>query len=300
MDFNAYRGELAALVTAFSWTVGALAFTAAAKRLGSLPLNIIRLAIAWLMFVILESALRGLPLPTDAAAHNWLWLGLSGLVGFTIGDLCLFQAFILIGARLTMLVTALVPMMAAVMSWLALGEGLSALAIAGMALTTAGVAWVVLEERPAPPPHLGRNAASVGFLLALGASVCQAAGMVLSKQGLEDYDAFAGTQIRVTTGLVGFIVLVIVLRAWPRLKAGLAHRSGMGYATMGAFFGPFIGVGMSLVAVKYAPVGVAATIMAIVPVLIIPFVIVLYRERISPRAILGAVLAVAGVALLFV
>jgi hypothetical protein len=93
---------------------------------------------------------------------------------------------------------------------------------------------------------------------------------------------------------------VIVLRAWPRLKAGLAHRSGMGYATMGAFFGPFIGVGMSLVAVKYAPVGVAATIMAIVPVLIIPFVIVLYRERISPRAILGAVLAVAGVALLFV
>ena len=146
--FTDTRGELAALATAFSWTASALAFTAAAVRLGSLSLNIIRLALALAFFVALEWLLRGLPLPTDAAPHNWLWLSISGLIGFTLGDLCLFRAFVLIGPRRTMLIAALVPMVGAVISWVALDEGLSALAIAGMVLTMAGVAWVLLE-RPA-------------------------------------------------------------------------------------------------------------------------------------------------------
>ncbi len=293
-----YRGELAALATAGCWTVSALAFTAAANRFGSLALNIIRLGMAFLFFIVLGWAARGLPLPTDATAHNWLWLGISGLVGFTLGDLCLFRAFVLMGPRLTMLMMSLVPMIAALTSWAALGEGMTARGIGGMALTIAGVAWVVLERRPAELNQPAR-ASTAGILLALGAAAGQAAGLVLSKIGMEGYDPFASTQIRTTAGLAGFAVLFFVLRAWPRLASAVRNRAGMAYAALGACFGPFIGVSLSLMAVRYARVGVAATIMSIVPILIIPFMILIYKERVSVRAAAGAALAVAGVALLF-
>jgi drug/metabolite transporter (DMT)-like permease len=239
-------------------------------------------------------------LPVDASSHNWWWLGLSGLVGFTLGDLCLFRAFVLIGPRVALLTLSLVPMLAAVASWAALGEGLSTLAVAGMALTIGGVAWVVLERTPLEPGPAHR-ASTGGVLLAVGAAAGQAGGLVLSKIGLSDgYDAFAATQIRVMAGLVGFAAIFFVLRAWPRLIAAFSSRAGLGFAALGACFGPFLGVSFSLAAVKYTYVGVAATIISIVPVLVIPFILVIYKERISVRAVFGAIIAVAGVALLFV
>jgi drug/metabolite transporter (DMT)-like permease len=296
--FSSHPGELAALATAVAWTVSAMSFAAAAVRIGSLPLNVIRLAMALAFFVALEWIVRGLPLPTDATPHAWLWLSLSGLVGFTLGDLCLFRAFVVIGPRLTMLVVAVVPMVAAIVSWFALDEALSPLAIVGMALTVAGVVWVLMEREPSLPRTRPR-ATLGGVLLALGAAVCQAIGLVLSKAGVQNYDAFAATEVRVIAGLAGFVVLVVAVGAIPRLKAGLSHRGGLSYAALGAFFGPFLGVAMSMVAVKYAQVGVASAIISVVPVLIIPFVVIFRRERVSLRAVLGALLAVAGVTLLF-
>jgi len=295
-----YRGELAALATAGCWTVSALAFAAAANRVGSLALNLVRLAMACCFFIPFGWLVRGLPFPSDATSHNWFWLSLSGLVGFTLGDLCLFRAFILIGPRLTMLLMTLVPMIAAFLGWAALGEGMAASGLAGMALTVGGVAWVVMERRP---PGLnqgkGTSLSAAGLLLGLGAATGQAVGLVLSKIGMAGYDPFASTQVRTAAGLAGFVVLFFILRAWPRVAAAVRNRPGMGYAALGAGFGPFVGVSLSLMAVQYTRVGVAATIMSIVPVLIIPFVVLLHRERVSPRAVFGAVLAVAGVALLF-
>jgi len=294
-----HRGELAALATAACWTVSALAFTEAARRMGSLPLNVIRLAMALGLFVVFGGLVRGAALPLDASAHNWLWLGLSGLVGFTLGDLCLFRAFVLIGPRLTLLTLSLVPVLAAAASWGALGERLSLLSVAGMALVVGGVAWVILERKPLAAGAAGRVSAA-GILLALGAAAGQAVGLVLSKIGMSDgYDAFAATQIRTMAGLAGFVAALFIDRAWPRLVAAARSRPGMAYAALGACFGPFLGVTFSLVAVKYTYVGIAATIIALVPVLVIPVVIVVYRERVSLRAVLGAILALGGVALLY-
>jgi len=300
-----YRGELAALATAFCWTLSALAFTAAARRLGSVVLNLIRLLMAFVLLSVYGWAARGLPLPSDATAHNWFWLSLSGFVGFALGDLCLFRSLVLLGPRLTTLLMALAPPIAAVVGWLWLGEGMSVRGVAGMAMTVAGVAWVVLERRVPTagraPGALGppQSVSVAGVLLGLGGAVGQAVGLVLSKLGKAGYDAFAGTQIRIIAAAVGFAVLLTALRAWPRFLAALRHPGGMGYAALGSAFGPALGVALSLVAVEYARVGVAATLMAIVPVLIIPFVILVYREKVSLRAVAGAALAVAGIALLF-
>jgi drug/metabolite transporter (DMT)-like permease len=293
-------GELAALATALCWTASSLAFTAAAKRLGSLALNLIRLLIALALLTLANAVQRGLPLPTDATPEAWAWLSVSAAAGLVIGDMALFRAFVLIGARLSMLIMALSPPMTAVLGWIALGEELDPLDWLAMAVTLGGVAWVVLERSPPPKeeaPSLEKPMR--GYLFALLGAAGQSGGLVLSKVGMKDYDPVAATQIRVITGVAMYVVLFLALGWWGHVLRGLKHPSGMGYAALGAMAGPFLGITLSLVAIQRTQMGVAATIMSIVPVLIIPFVILINKEKVSARAALGAGVAVGGVALLW-
>jgi drug/metabolite transporter (DMT)-like permease len=279
--------------------VTALAFESAGKRIGSLAVNFIRLVMAVFFLAGAAWLMRGVALPTDATLHAWIWLSISGLIGFTIGDLCLFEAFVVIGSRRSMLLMSLVPPMTAVIGWAVMGEVLTLQEWTGMALTVGGVAWVISERQPARDGAATPGPAIGGLLLGLGGALGQAVGLVLSKYGMEDYSALAATQIRVFAGIVGFAVLFAFIGWWPRVWRGLRNREGMVGTTVGAFFGPFLGVTGSLLAVKYTQAGVAATIMAIVPVLIIPPAVVLYKEKVTLRAFVGAVAAVVGVGLLF-
>jgi drug/metabolite transporter (DMT)-like permease len=291
-------GELAALGTAVCWTTSSLAFSAAGRRIGSLSLNLVRLAMAFAFLVVACWIRRGLPLPTDATPRAWGWLLLSGTVGFVLGDLCLFRALLLVGPRIAMLIMSLAPPITAVLGWVWLGERLAWMDVVGMALTLSGIAWVVSEQRSdrgaAPAAH-----APAGIALALLGAIGQAVGLVLSKLGMGDYDPFAATQIRVIAGMAGFALLFFALRWWGRFFESLRHPSAMGFAALGAFAGPFLGVSLSLVAIQRTQTGIAATIMALVPVLIIPAVMVLHREQVSARAAFGALVAVAGVAVLW-
>jgi drug/metabolite transporter (DMT)-like permease len=293
-----HAGELAALATACCWTVSALAFQTAGRRVGSLPVNLIRLMMAVVLLGAFTWATRGAPLPMDASAHVWVWLSLSGLVGFTIGDLCLFRAFVLVGARISMLMMTLVPLFTTIFGFLVMHEVLTPKQFAGMALTIAGVSSVVLERR--------RNAGGQiehlpvgGVLLGLGGAVGQALGLVLAKYGMSGYDAFASTQIRVLAGIIGFSVVFTATGRWPRVLAALGDRRAMTSTGIGAFFGPFLGVSLSLLAVKYTEAGVAATLMSLTPVLIIPVAVIFCREHVAWPAAGGAAVAVCGSALLF-
>lgn len=293
-----HAGELAALATACCWTVSALAFQNAGRRVGSLPVNLIRLVMAVFLLGAFTWATRGTPLPTDASSHTWLWLGLSGLVGFTIGDLCLFRAFVLVGARISMLLMTLVPLFTTVLGFLVMGEVLTPMELAGMALTIAGVSSVVSERRRDASGRIERLPLA-GILLGLGGAVGQALGLVLAKFGMGSYNAFASTQIRVLVGLVGFAVVFTATGRWPRVRAALSDRKAMTSTGIGSFFGPFLGVSLSLLAVQYTEAGVAATLMALAPVLIIPVSIIFYREHVAWPAAVGAAVAVCGSALLF-
>ncbi len=302
-----HLGELAALGTACCWVGTALAFEAAGRRVGSLAVNLLRLVLALVPLGVVGWFWRGHPLPTDAPADAWLWLSVSGLVGFTFGDLCLFRAFVVLGSRLSTLMMSLAPPLAAAIGWLVLGEVLSGRDLVGMALTVAGVAWAVLERRRvAPPLRPGADPGTPpparllrGVLLGLGGAVGQGGGLVLSKLGMGSYNPFAATQIRVLAGLAGYVVLFFALGWWGRTRAALADRQALGLTAVGAFFGPFLGVSLSLVAVQLVPAGVAASLMAVTPVLIIPVVVLLGRERVGVGGVLGALLAVAGVGVLF-
>lgn len=290
-------GEFAALGTACCWAATAMAFESAGRRIGSLPVNLIRLVIGFCFLSLLVWITRGRPLPTDATTHAWLFLGLSGLVGFAFGDLCLFRAFVLIGSRLSVLIMSLVPPVTAILGWLVLGETLGARELLGMALTVAGVTWVVRERTPHADG--ARRPPATGVLLALGGALGQAGGLILSKIGIAGYDPFAANQIRVLAGIAGFSVMFTAFRVWPRVFDALRQPAAMSRTAFGAFFGPFLGVSLSLVAVAHAPAGVAATIMAMSPVILLPATRLRRHEEVSRRALLGALVAVAGTALLF-
>jgi drug/metabolite transporter (DMT)-like permease len=195
---------------------------------------------------------------------------------------------------------ALSPVLTAVIGWLVLGETLAGRDILGMSLTIGGIAWAVLERHPPEPGSEPEPRPSLsGLLLGIGGALGQAGGLVLSKLGMGDYNPVAATQVRVLAGIAGYVVMISVLRWWPQVVDSLRDRPAMRLASAGAFFGPFLGVSLSLFAVRHTVSGVAASIMALQPVLIIPLVVVLHRERVGPGGVVGALVAVAGVALLF-
>jgi drug/metabolite transporter (DMT)-like permease len=290
-------GQVAALGTALCWTLCALCFEYSCKKIGSLSVNVIKMYLAFMLFAIFSWIFRGIPLPSDASGFAWFWLSLSGVIGFVLGDLFLFKALTIIGARTSMLIMALVPPVTAVMGFFFLSETISMRHCLGMAFTIVGVAVVILTRENGSEklkhPIKGIIFAGIGM-------VGQAIGVVLSKHGMSDgYNPFAATQIRIIAGLVGFTLLMFYFKGWGRLLAGFKHASAMKMMTIGSIFGPFVGVYLSMLAFKYTTVGEASTIIAIVPVLIIPFSIILFKEKINLREIIGAMIAVAGTVIMF-
>jgi drug/metabolite transporter (DMT)-like permease len=291
-------GELAAVGTAVLWTFSTLAWTSAGKHFGATAVCFVRLLLACALLAGYGGLVRGSWWPSDATAEAWLVLGVSGVAGFFLADLLVFKAFLVIGPRLTLLLQSLTPPLAAHLSWLVLGERLGAWQWLAMGVTLAGVVWVVLE-RPngmADEHDLRRTAWGIA-LAVLGAGVA-AVALVLSKKGLGDYDAAEATFIRVLGGVAGFVVLITAGRRWPSVAAVASHRRAMALVVFGTVVGPFAGVILYMISLRHCPAGVVATIIATMPVLILPCVIVLYRENVSRRAIGGAVLSVVGVALL--
>ncbi len=296
MDIN--TGALAALATAFAWTVTALSFEYAGKRIGAFALNFLRLAVGCVFLGIYGLAVRGRFFPFDAPASAWIGLGASGLVGLVVGDLLLFQAFIDSGSRVSMLIYATSPAMTAILGFFILGERIAPAGIGGMALTLAGIALAVLGRgedggRNKKPAYLR------GILLAFGATAGQAAGLILGKSGAGNMDPFAGTQIRVTAGVLGFLVIMLLTRSFRGLGAALRDRKALASLSLGSFFGPFLGVSLSLLAVQKTSAGIASAVMSITPILIIPPAALILKEKVSIREISGSILAVAGVFVLF-
>ena len=300
---HAYTGQFAALLTAFLWMLSALCWTAAGERVGSLAVNVVRLMVALPLLVLLALLTGGPAMPWSASPETWLWLGLSGVCGFFLCDLFLFKAFLLIGPRLGMLFLSLAPPLTALIGWLMLDEHLSPTNWLGMALTLGGVLWVVAES-PAAPGDSGRRYVFTwrGGLAALAAAAAQAVAMVLAKRGLlpGDVSDVGATEIRLIAGLVCFLALVLALRRHGRVAAAFAQPRTMRIILLGALVGPVLGVTTMMMAVRRIPAGLAQTFLALSPVLIIPFMRLIYRERVGANAVAGALLACLGVALLFV
>lgn len=298
-------GELAAFGTAVCWTVSAIFFERATKRIGVLAVNFYKLCFATAFLAILAGATRGSIVPLDAPPAAWLYLSLSGVVGFVIADIFLFSAYALIGSRITMLFLALSPPLTSVLGFFFLGERVGAKSLAGMALIVVGISLATLGKADARAALAASGAsarrpgAGRGYLFAFLSSVGQSVGMVLTKLGLGDYSPVAGTQIRVMVGLVGFGLASLLWERGRNLGAALRNPGGLRATFGGAVFGPFIGVTLSLYAVQRAHAGVVSALMGLTPILIIPPMVVLFKQKVRAVEIAGAAMAVAGSVVFF-
>jgi len=296
---QSHLGELAALITAVCWTLTAIAFESAGKKVGSLAVNIIRLVIAFILLSIFTFFTRGIGLPIDASGPNWLWLLISGMIGFVIGDLFLFQAYVLIGSRISLLIMSAVPPITAITGFLLMGERITLLGMLGMFITIGGIALVILS-RSADEKKVKLAHPAKGLLFAFIGALGQSFGLVFSKLGMGDYNPFAATQIRIIAAFIGFSIVITVGKRWKEVFASFQNKIAMRNTVIGSFFGPFLGVSFSLLAVQHAATGIVSTITSISPILIIPASIMIFKEKVLPKEIIGALITLIGVALLFI
>lgn len=298
---SAYLGELAALVTSFLFALTSTQFTLAGRRVGSLVLNRTRLIVAFLLNIIAHLVLR-LPLPINIPSDRWFWLGLSGIIGLVIGDIFLFQAFVWIGPRLTMLMMSLAPILASVTAWLFLGETLTVGQIAGILVTVGGITWVILDHNgQAKVDSSSTRIFLLGILFGLGAATGQALGLITAKKGLYgDFPALSGTLVRMLVAMVTMWALTLIQRQVRFTFQQLSrNRKALWLILGGAITGPFLGVTFSLVAIQNTEVGVASTLMALPPVILLPISRIVFNEQFGWQAILGTLIAIFGVAMLF-
>jgi drug/metabolite transporter (DMT)-like permease len=294
-----HYGEAAALFTAFCWTITALSFERATKKVGSFAVNLIRIVIAIVFLSVLCFIKRGMILPIDADLHNWVWLAMSGLVGLTLGDYFLFRAYAMITSRKSQLVMTMVPVITIVFGWTLMNEKLTGTNALGIIVTMTGIVITLVKRNPDEPDTDRKNRLKGVFFAFLGA-VGQAFGLILSKIGMGNYDAFSSSQIRLFTALIGYILLITILKRWPLISIALKNAKALTSITIGSFFGPFLGISFSLIAIQNTNTGIASTIMSIVPILIIIPSVILYKQKITWREIIGSFVSVGGVALLFV
>ena len=302
-----YLGELISIGVAFSWTATALLSEFGSKRLGNLTLNVLRMSLTLLFSLVLFGVVTGNVLPGGASAEAIGWMLLSGIVGYVIGDFCLFQCYSIIGSRFGQLFMTLAPLSAALTAWVTLGQQMTRMSIVAMLVTLFGIGISVLGR--GEHHRVSLSLPLRGVLFATGAALCQGIGLVLSKIGMDHYVStdgmaewlvpFSANFYRCIAGIIGFSLLLYFRKGLAPLSQALHDRKGLSVAIATTIFGPFVGVGFSLMAVQYTAAGIASTLMAMTPIIILLPAHFIFHERITWRAIIGAVISVVGVSLFF-
>ncbi len=303
-------GASAAVFTSALWTINAILFTSAGKRIGAISVNAWRILFAVILLWATQILVFGKLFP-DATSEQWFWIGLSGIIGLGVGDFGLFASFVIIGTRRSVLMMSLSAIFASIAAFFLFDETLQMVAVVGIAVTLTGVIMVIIEdETKSDERKLSKKEKTWGIFLALVGAIGQGLGLAFLKKGMLLYPAADGlneamslavtsTLIRMMLGAVFVWVVVTIWGKLPEIKEALKDKKGMKYVTAGSFIGPFIGVTLSTLAAYLVEVGVAQTLLSLMPVFIIPVVWLLFKQRTSWRGVVGAFIAVAGVAILF-
>jgi drug/metabolite transporter (DMT)-like permease len=293
-----FQGEIAALLTAFCWAFNSIVFAQAGLRVGSGTVNHLRLWIAFSALSIIHLARFNTPFPFTIEGDRLFYLAVSGLIGLIIGDGLLFEAFVLIGARLSMLLMLLAPIFGALLAWLVLGETLQIIEILAILVTVGGIGWVVSEVKGPSRERLPKY--GLGILLGIGAAAGQAGGLLLSKIGMAGgYSAISASLVRIAAAAVVMGFIFWLRGKMPSERQKLKDRRAFLAILSGSLVGPVLGIILSLVAITHTHIGVASTLMSLSPVILIPVSGIIFKERVSLRAVLGTIIALIGAALLF-
>ena len=281
------------------WASGSNLFAAAGQRLGSVILNRLRLATAAVLLALTLTIARGSPWPTWASSTQIGWLGLSGLIGYLFGDSNYFRSLVILGPSRAALLSSLAPLFTAALAWPILGEHPGPLVLLGMALTLGGVAWVMIERERIEHVHV-EGSTRAGMIAGVLGAIGQAGGYVTSKLALRTgIDPLSATVVRIAAAAAGIWLIALAQRDARRTVAAFRDRGAMRFMLGGAALGPFLGVVLALFALQRIPAGVASSIIAFFPVLTILLAARFHGEKLTVRIMGGALVAVAGVVVLF-
>ncbi|MGE5435784.1 MAG: DMT family transporter [Syntrophothermus sp.] len=292
-----FVGEISALITAFLWSGTSIVFSYAAIRIGSMQLNINRLILAT---IFLFSTVMIFGLDYGLSSSQIMFLSISGIIGLVIGDSFLFQAYVHIGPRLGILLLSSSPALSAILAYFFLGEGLNIIAVLGIIITMMGIALVILqrEEKPTSKYKISRMGIFYGFMGALG----QAGGLIFAKFAFTEgpINGFVATFFRIFAATILMIPIGLAARKFTNpLKVYANEKKALVSTVIGTIIGPFLGITFSLIAIAHTKVGIASTLMSTMPIIMLPLVKVVYKEELSWQSIVGALIAVTGIALLF-
>lgn len=292
-----FLGEIFAILTALLWSATSIVFTEASVRVGSLYVNISRLILSvfYLAFTILIFGIE-----INLSSGQVINLIISGFAGLVIGDTFLFKSFQHIGARLSMLVMALAPGMAAILAFFFLNEIISIIGIVGMIITVAGISMVVLQRKEKPDAKYKVD--YTGIVYALIGALGQAVGLIFAKHAFNEgeINGFVAASVRIVSSIIFLYPLFLVSKKIRNpFKVFSSERKAFVYTVIGSIIGPFLGITFSLISVSNTKVGIASTLMATVPIIMLPMVRYYYKEKLSWVSITGAFVAVGGIAILF-
>lgn len=290
-----YFGELLSLYCAFSWAITAILFTSASKRVGSISVNFIRLIFAFILLGLTLLFKYHYFIPPLNNIYAWIWLSISGLIGFIIGDLFLFKSYVEIGVNKSRLVMTLVPIFTFLLGFIILKETINIKQIFGILITVFGITFAIYKKN-----IFHQRKSYIGIIYALLGAFGQALGFVLSKFGLKNIDPFSAVQIRLLAGIIGFIIILTVLKKWGPVISAFKDKTSIIKIFSGSFIGVYLGVSLGLLALTYTKVSIASTIMATVPIILIPILVIFDKYRPSFKEIIGAFVSVLGITIFFI
>ncbi len=291
-----FIGEISALSAAVIWSFSSFLFTSAAIKVGAMQLNINRMIFATVFLVVTMLIFN---ISFYLGTEQILYLTVSGFFGLALGDTFLFKAFKEVGPRISTLVMSINPAIAAVLAWIIAGETLDALSITGIAVTLTGI-FVVLLEKPKNDSKFKINA--VGLVSAFIGAAGQAVGLVFAKMAnnVGDINFVVATFYRLSTATVLLIPMGMIIRQYKNpLEIYKKDIKILGTIILASFLGPYLGITLSFLAVVHTKIGIASTLMSIMPVTMLPLVVLIDKEKLSFVSVTGAIFAVAGIALLF-
>ena len=292
-------GELAAFATAITMATGAIFFERGIKHIGILSVNFLKVVIAFILLTITAALMRGMPFPFDASTRTLVLLSISGIVGFLITDMFLLSVYDTVGPRIAMLLMALVPPVTAGLAYLFLGETIGPRGGLGMALVVSGI-FITVFARQSGLSFLKIDKKDMrGYIFGLITCVGQSIGLVLSKAGLGDYHPVSGTQIRIFAAVIGYAIVSFIYKRGEGIKKAIKNPVGLKYTAIGAVFGPYLGVVLTLFAIQRVNTGIASTLIGLAPIVIIVPELLIFKKKIKPMEIAGALVAVAGTAVFF-
>jgi drug/metabolite transporter (DMT)-like permease len=298
-------GIIAAVITLCCWTVGTFSFTTASELFSPKSINRVRLLYATLLLTIVVCIWRNMNLAelfTLPLPEHWLWLGVSGVVGLSIGDYFAFSAYKMMGSSRTSLFSTFAPGAALFGGILFLGERLNVIGLVGMTISVGGLIWFILSASAKQKGIENKDHLTKGIVYAILGALCQGLGLVFAKKGLViDTDAgrlmpLHATWIRMFSATI-IIYLIGFFRGnlWTELKAVSLNQTIFRPVIIGTIFGPVIGVSTSLYAASVIEVSLAQTIFSLLPISVMLAAVVLGREKLERTSLIAAFIGVAGV-----